>query len=85
MESTALSNLLDMAEDDSRPLFGEANTLAISFGGLGLRLVDNTRAWAIKKPQSASGFDLFLDCFSLLEWLSTLNAGAVNSFIRQTF
>jgi hypothetical protein len=77
-ESTALSNLLDKAEDDTRALFREANTVALSFGGLGLRLADNTRAWAIKKLQMASGFHFFLDCFSLLEWVLTLNTGADN-------
>jgi hypothetical protein len=39
---------------------------------------DKTQAWATKNPQSASGFSLFVDCFSLLEWISTLNAGADN-------
>jgi hypothetical protein len=72
VESKVLSDRLDKAEDNIRALVGEANTLAISFGGLGLRSADETQAWATKNPQLASGFGLFVDCFSLLEWISTL-------------
>ena len=77
-DSTVLGERLDKAEDDIRALIGETNTSAISFGGLGLRSADETRAWASKNPQAASGFGVFVDCFSLLEWISTLNAGADN-------
>jgi hypothetical protein len=45
---------MDKAEDDIKALIGEANTSAISFGGLGLRRAEETRAWAWKNPQVAS-------------------------------
>jgi hypothetical protein len=77
-ETKVLSVRLDKAEDDIRALIGEANASTISFGGLGLRSAEETRAWATKNPQLASGFGLYVDCFSLLEWISTLNAGADN-------
>jgi hypothetical protein len=77
-ETKVLSVRLDKAEDDIRALIGEANASTISFGGLGLRSAEETRAWATKNPQLASGFGLYVDCFSLLEWILMLNAGADN-------
>jgi hypothetical protein len=58
---------MDKAEDGIKALIGEANTSAISFGGLELRSAEETRAWASKNPQVASGFGLFVDCFPILE------------------
>jgi hypothetical protein len=69
---------MDKAEDDIKALIGEANTSSISFGGFGLRSAEKTWAWASKNPQVASGFGLFVDSFSILEWLSSVGAGANN-------
>jgi hypothetical protein len=69
---------MDKAEDGIKALIGEANTSAISFGGLELRSAEETRAWASKNPQVASGFGLFVDCFPILEWISSVEAGADN-------
>jgi hypothetical protein len=73
-----LGDRMDKAEDDIKALIGEANTSAISFGGLGLRSAEETRAWASKNPQVAPGFGLFVNCFSILEWISSVGARADN-------
>jgi hypothetical protein len=58
---------MDKAENDIKALIGEANTSAITFGGLGLRSAEETWAWALKNQRVALGFGLFVDCFSILE------------------
>jgi hypothetical protein len=65
--TTLMGDRMNKAEDDKKALMGEANTSAILFGGLGLRLAEETWAWDLENPQVASGFGLFVDCFSILE------------------
>ena len=71
----ALSNRMDQAETNIRSLIAEGNAGAILFGGLGLRSVDETRSWATTNQAAADAFGLFPDCFSILEWIPSLNVG----------
>jgi hypothetical protein len=73
----ALSNRMNEAETNIRSKFAEGNAGAILFGGLGLRLVDETRSWATTNQAAAAAdaFGLFPDCFSILEWIPSLNVG----------
>jgi hypothetical protein len=71
----ALSNRMDQAETNIYSLIAEGNAGAISFGGLGLCLVDETRSCATTNQAAADAFGLFPDCFSILEWIPSLNVG----------
>jgi hypothetical protein len=71
----ALSNRMDQAKTNIGSLIAEGNAEAISFGGLGLCLEDETRSWATTNQAAADAFGLFPDCFSILEWIPRLNVG----------
>jgi hypothetical protein len=65
----ALSIRVDRVESNIQTLISEGNSDAITFGGLGHRSVDDTRAWATRNKDAAEAFGLFPDCFSILEWM----------------
>jgi hypothetical protein len=69
----ALSNRMDQAKTNIQSLIAEGNAGAIPFAGLGLPLVDETRSWATTNQAAADAFGLFPDCFSILEWIPSLN------------